>query len=117
MTVKLDAMKDLLSLTIPGADGSPMKVETPPGIPSGISIGKLATNFLGLAMVVGILLSFFYLVYGGWFWLQSKGDKEKLDKARRIIINSIIGLIVMSLALVIVNIIAQALDVKSAVNP
>ena len=88
-----------------------MQIETPLGIPSGpqYSIGSLASTFISAAMVIGILLSLFYLVYGGFYWLQSKGDKEKLDKARRIILNSIIGLIVMALSMVIVSFISASL--------
>lgn len=111
-------MKNLLSLTIPGPNGS-VQIETPAGIPSGTryTVGSLSTTALQTAMVFGVLISLLYLVYGGWFWLQSKGDKEKLDKARRIILNSIIGLIVMALSLVVVNLIASALGVRTAINP
>ena len=45
-----------LSLTIPGAGGESIKIETPPGIPSGehFTLGLLATAFLEVAMIVGI---------------------------------------------------------------
>ena len=115
-------MMKLLSLTIPSANGTPTKIETPAGIPSGthFTVGSLSTAALQVTMVFGVLISLLYLVYGGWFWLQSKGDKEKLDKARRIILNSIIGLIVMAFAMVVVSLIATAFGVNtlfSSVNP
>ena len=77
----------------------------PAGIPSGsgFTLEAIFTTLIQAAMVVGILISLVYLCYGGFYWVQSKGDKETLDKARRIITYSILGLIVMSLALVIVN--------------
>lgn len=110
-------MKDLLSLTIPGGpSGEPIEILAPSGIPTHISLGNLAGNLLGAATAVGILLSLLYLVYGGFFWMQSRGDKEKLAKARRIIIYSIMGFIVMSLALVIVNIIGNALGVETLIG-
>lgn len=108
-----------LSLKIPGPSGTAVEITAPPGIPSGeqFTIGVLASYFIQIALVIGIFLSLFYLIYGGFYLLQASGDKQKWDKARRIIIYSIFGLIVMSLALVTVNVISSAFDVKTAVNP
>lgn len=104
-------MKDLLSLTIPDQSGTPVTLKPPDNIPTTeYTIGSIATGALNVAMLIGIILSLLYLIYGGWYWLQSKGDKEKLDKARRIIVYAVLGLIIMSMAFLFVNIIAQALD-------
>lgn len=107
-------MEKLLALQVPGYG----ELQPPDKIPSGpqYSISNLASGAIEVAMIIGIILSLIYLVYGGFFWLQASGDKTKLDKARRIIIYSIFGLIVMSLALVVVNVIASALGVKAAVG-
>src|SRR3989344_9632776 len=107
-------MKDF-ALKIPGSDGVPIVITPPPGIPSNLSLGFLATRAIEIAVVFGILLSLVYLTYGGFFWLQSKGNKELLDKSRRIIINAIIGLIVMSLSLVMVSVITNMFGVKSLI--
>lgn len=106
----------LLSLKIPGSDGTSVPVPVPSGIPTGISIGTIATSFLQVAMVFGVLLSLFYLLYGGFFWIQASGDKQKWDKARRIIVYSIMGLIIMTLALVIVSVITHAFGVESLIG-
>ena len=100
---------DKIALKTPGLGGTPIEIVPPPNIPTDLTIGILAKGFINVALVIGIILSLAYLTYGGIFWLQSKGTKETLDKARRIILYSILGLIVMSLALVIVNVIAAAL--------
>ena len=109
----------LFSLTVPGPDGDPMELQAPPGIPTGeqFTIGAIASFFIQLALVIGILLSLFYLIYGGFYWLQASGDKQKWDKARRTIVYAIFGLIIMSLALVIVNVVSSAFGVKTVVNP
>lgn len=108
-----------LSLKVPGPDGNQVEIVAPPGIPTGpqFTISHIATVFFQLAMIIGIGLSTGYLIYGGFLWLQAGGDKQKLDKARKTIIYSILGLIIMSLSLVIVNVIASALGVKTVVNP
>ncbi len=105
----------LLSLTLPGE--TPIIVQTPPGIPHGIKLGAILTLAIELMMVVGIILSLIFLMYGGLSWTQSKGDKETLDKSRRIILYAIIGLLVMAFSLIIVNVFTNALGVKDIVGP
>ncbi|HVZ12808.1 MAG TPA: hypothetical protein VG965_07320 [Patescibacteria group bacterium] len=110
-------MKELLSLSIPqGADSTPVQIQTPADIPSGVSLGALVTTLLQAAMVFGILMSLGFFVYGGLHWVQSRGDKESLNKSRRILIYAVFGLIVMSLALVIVNVITSALGVQNLIS-
>lgn len=99
----------LIALTIPGYG----QVQTPDGVPSNVQPSGLIAVGLNVAFVMGILLALAYLVYGGIFWLQSGGDKTKLDKARRTIIYAIVGLIVMSLAAVVVNTILVALGIRN----
>lgn len=114
-------MKDqLLSLKIPGSNGTPsMEILAPSNIPHGTddSITNLATLGVSMAMVIGIILTLAYLVYGGIYWIQSKGDKTKLDKARRILLYSILGLVVMSMALVVVNVLTTAIGLQGTTKP
>lgn len=48
----------------------------------------------------------FFLVLGAWFWITSNGDEKTLDKARKAIRNSIIGLIILLLSATIVQFVA-----------
>lgn len=111
-------MYKLLSLKIPGSGGTPVVIQTPEGIPSGSAfrLSTLVRAAIELMIIVGIIAALLYLVYGGLFWITSRGDKEQLDKARRIIVYSIIGLIVMSLSMVIVNLFSQAVGVDSVIG-
>ena len=104
-----------LALSVPGANDTKVQIQAPDGIPSGLPLSSLVSTALQGAMIIGILLSLAYLVYGGFFWLQSKGDKQQLDKARRILIYAILGLVIMSLSLVVVNVISQALTGDSVI--
>ena len=108
-------MKEL-ALKVPGMGGTPtVQIQAPDGIPSNINIISIVRLSLTIAMIIGILLALFYLIYGGIFWIQASGDKQKWDKARRIVVYSLIGLIVMSIALVLVNVIASAIGVKNLI--
>lgn len=92
-------MKEI-ALTLPGYG----QVQTPEGIPSGASspqnILLASLNILVIAVVVGALI---FIIYGGILWATSGGDKAKIDKAKRSITFSIVGLVVMVLAFVIVQ--------------
>lgn len=105
-----------IALTLPGPSLTPIKIIAPPGVPTGIGLGPLVSAIIGVLLLIGVVLSLMFMLYGGLYWIQSKGDKETLDRARRIILYSIIGLILMSLSFVIVNIVTQALGVKSLVG-
>ncbi len=88
------------------------KVQTPEGIPSGASspsnIILASLNLLVIAVVVGALI---FMLYGGILWTTSGGDKAKIDKARRTITYSIVGLVVMTLAFVIIQTVGLLLGV------
>ena len=108
--------ESLIALKVPGLGPSdaPVEIQGPTGIPTNLSVTNLASGFLAVIMTVGIIVALFYMIYGGFFWIQSRGDKQKLDKARRIILYSLLGIIIMSLSLIVVNVISSAFGVKSA---
>lgn len=102
-----------IALTLPGYG----KVQTPPGIPSGASspsnIIQASLNLLVIAVVVGALI---FILYGGILWATSGGDKAKIDKAKRSITFSIVGLVVMILAVLIVQTVGLLLGVSFLEN-
>ncbi len=53
-------------------------------------------SFLG---VVAILI----LIYGGFLWMTAKGDEEKVRKAKKVLINGLIGLVIILLSYAIVQ--------------
>lgn len=96
-----------LSLNVPDLG----QVEAPPNVPNGpaFSLDRIITVFLSLFITVGVVLAVFFLIYGGFLWISSGGDKQKLDKARKTLLYSIMGIIIMALAIVIVNVIGAVL--------
>lgn len=89
-----------LSLRIPGFG----EVQAPENIPSGINAPQnIIQTFISLFLVAGVIAALIFTLYGGVLWATSQGDKQKLDHARRTIIFSIVGLIIMFLAFFIVQ--------------
>jgi hypothetical protein len=69
------------------------------------NFGNIVGSAIQLVFVIAVVAALFYLVYGGFRWLISTGDKAKVTEAREHIIAAIIGLVVIFLAYFIINII------------
>jgi hypothetical protein len=96
----------LLSLQIPDASGNPVNINGVGGMPQGgpdtvANIVKLGLNLLILAAVI---LSLFYLVWGGVNWLMSEGDKQRVNQARQKIVFAILGLAVVFVSFLLINV-------------
>lgn len=74
----------------------------------GVHIFQLAVDILGLA---AIILGLLFLMYGGWKWIWSEGDKKKIEDARNTLVFSAIGLIIVALSFFIVNILGAFFNV------
>ncbi|MFH1668261.1 MAG: hypothetical protein ABH884_04560 [Candidatus Komeilibacteria bacterium] len=59
-----------------------------------VNIIRFFLGFLGLIAVI-------LMMYGGFIWMTSGGDPAKIDKAKRILINAIIGIIIILSAFII----------------
>lgn len=55
------------------------------------NIVKVIIGFIGMLLVILIL-------YGGFLWMTSAGNEQKIDKAKEILKNSIIGLLITMIA-------------------
>lgn len=49
---------------------------------------KFAMSFLGIIFTV-------LMVYGGFLWMTARGDSDQVDRAQKIISQSVIGLIIV----------------------
>lgn len=80
-------------------------IEPPPGIPKGgaETLGNILSVAFGVLSVGGILLALFFIVWGGLSWIMSRGDKQKLDSARKTIIWALAGLVIITLSFVMIR--------------
>jgi len=97
-------MKLALQIELPG--GSPIQIQGAGGMPQGgiNSLGNIVGVGLDLLVLVAIFLCLLYLIWGGFNWMMSEGDKQKLNKARQKIVYAIIGLVVVFLSFLIINV-------------
>lgn len=59
------------------------------------SIGIVFNQLFTYAVIAGALLVFYHLVMGALEWIQSAGDKEKVEKARKRMTNAAVGLVIL----------------------
>lgn len=68
-------------------------------------VGKLISGFIGIAMLIAALAVFIYLIWGGFEWITSGGDKAGVENARNKITAALIGLVIVASAWAIMRLI------------
>lgn len=103
--------KILSQINLPGGD----TINAPENVPSVESPESLAGIISWIIIVltsIGVIASLIFLILGAIKWITSGGDKDKLENARRTIIFSIIGLVVVLLSVMIMNFIGNILGIN-----
>lgn len=67
------------------------------------SVIQTLLSFLGVIFLI-------LMVYAGFIWMTAKGDQQKVQKAKDILTNSLIGLIIVMAAYAISYFIISAID-------
>lgn len=99
-----------LTLAASGVKAGDIKIaEIDPGTGFATDIGALINAVLSFVMVLGALLVFFYLIWGGIEWITSGGDKGKTEGARNKITAAVIGLIILAASYAILQLILRFL--------
>ena len=90
-----------LALQLPGGNSF-----TTNAVPTGgaSTLANIINVGLDLAVIAAIFVCLFVLILGGFQWILSQGDKQKVAQARQRIAFSIIGLIVVFTSFMIITI-------------
>jgi hypothetical protein len=75
----------------------------------GGSFTGLAAYIINLGLGIAGILAILFLIYGGFRYITSAGNEEQAETAKKIILNSIIGIVVIILSYTIITVIANAL--------
>jgi hypothetical protein len=96
----------LLSLTIQGTSGT-TAINGAGGMPEGgpDALSSIVGVGFQTLIVAAIFLALLNLIWGGFNWIMSEGDKTRIGKARERIVYSIIGLLVVFLSFLVINVI------------
>jgi hypothetical protein len=74
-------------------------------IDGNISFSEIANFAVALLLVLSTVLAIFYIAKGGFSFIMSSGDDEKIKAAVHTIRYSIVGLVVIFLSILIIKII------------
>ncbi len=94
-TVEVGELKKAFSVKAVGDDGSFITSRL------GILIGA-ALSFIGIIFMV-------LIIYGGLLWMTARGNDQQVEKAKNLIVQSFIGLIIILAAYAITAFIGEAL--------
>lgn len=94
------------------------QITTPGGYQPGGDVGSATSAFerlisnvlVVLTAVAGIAFALYFLL-GGLNWITSGGDKTKIEKAKGMMTNGAIGIIVIAVSYAIVWIVGKALGI------
>ena len=70
-----------------------------------VTIAKIIRIVIGFLGIVAVGL----IMYAGWIWMTSEGSEEKIEQAKKILTNAVIGLIIILSAFAIVSFIVNSL--------
>ncbi|TAL19966.1 hypothetical protein EPN90_02030 [Patescibacteria group bacterium] len=70
-----------------------------------VIVARILRNLFALLGIVAVVI----ILYGGFLWMSSQGEEETINKAKRVLINGVIGLAIILSALAITQFILNSL--------
>jgi hypothetical protein len=62
---------------------------------SNIRVSGIVSTIINILLGGAGIISFIYLLWGGWAWIMSGGDKDALERARKRVTTSLVGLAIV----------------------
>lgn len=109
----------ILSLSTPDINNSPVPITPPAGLPVALSGGlsgggsKLLQLGLEWLFMIAGFLAMVFIIYSGITWITSRGEPEKLSRAKARMTFAVIGLVIVLSAFFIVSVVLKILNVPS----
>ena len=95
-----------------GAGSSPYNPTTGTSSDYLSSAEKLISNALAVLTIVGGIMFTFYFLLGGLTWITGGGQKDKVEKAKGMMTNGAIGIIIITVSYSITWIISKVIGVN-----
>ena len=74
-------------------------------------------NIINAALIFAGIVALILIIYSGIKFIQSKGDPQGVDAAKKTLTYAIIGLIIVFLSFFILNILAEVTGIDQLTNP
>ena len=69
-------------------------------------IGNIILVFLGFVGIIMVIL----IIYAGFLWMTAGGDSAKVDKAKKFIVNAVIGVVIIMMSYAITTYVIKAIN-------
>ncbi len=101
----------VLAAAATGGDPSKIIPKKPDALPGASTdqFSSVLAGYLNVFLGVVGLVAVAFLIYGGFRYITSAGNDEAAESGKKIIQNSIIGLVIIILSYVIVTVVVRAL--------
>lgn len=70
---------------------------------------QVILNIIRWALGILTLTAVVFIMYGGYLWLTAAGNEQKVEKAKQVILQAVIGLVIVLLAWAIVYFVARSI--------
>jgi hypothetical protein len=97
--------KDQFTLTNTGSSGQPVNIIG--GSRVFCSASEFIIWIIGYVQVISGTVTALFLMIGGFLYVTSAGNEEQSEKGKKILINSIIGLVVIIMSYAIVRVVSS----------
>ncbi len=77
---------------------------------------QVAINIIRWLLGFVTLIAVAYLVYGGYLWMTAAGNEQRVEKAKQVILQAVIGLVIIILAWAIVLFVARTVAETTNTN-
>jgi hypothetical protein len=88
----------------------------PPGSNATTETEKTISMVIGLLTIFGVLYFTFQIIFAGYSYMSSNGDKAKLEESGKKLTQSIIGLTVIVIAMGLASLMASLLGIPNIFN-
>ncbi len=95
---------------------NPIFNDNPPADSGTDFVNKLISLLVNIFLVGAVLFFLFNFILGGYAWITSKGDKNKLQEAQQKISSAIIGLIIVFLVFVVLKLFGTMFGIEGLEN-
>src|SRR3989338_7714377 len=75
------------------------------------TVEQIIIDIIDASLSLLFLVVLGFMIYGGYFWMTSMGNEEKIKKSKQILTASIVGLLIVLMSLSIVNFVSDAIGV------
>lgn len=76
---------------------------------AGKSVPEIVGSIIGVALSMIGIIFMILMLYGGFMWMTSSGNTQKVDKAKELITSAAIGLVIVIAAYALTNFVIGAL--------